>query len=61
LAKKKTPWLRLVIGIAACNNEHIQVITSLTNALDDESLIERRAHITSQQEVLNLLSGKQTR
>jgi PTS system mannitol-specific IIC component len=28
---------RLVIGIAARNNEHIQVITSLTNALDDES------------------------
>ncbi|MFV2735863.1 PTS mannitol transporter subunit IICBA, partial [Escherichia coli] len=27
---------RLVIGIAARNNEHIQVITSLTNALDDE-------------------------
>ena len=31
---------RLVIGIAARNNEHIQVITSLTNALDDESVIE---------------------
>jgi PTS system mannitol-specific IIC component len=33
----------LVIGIAARNNEHIQVITSLTNALDDESVIERLA------------------
>ena len=32
---------RLVIGIAARNNEHIQVITSLTNALDDETVIER--------------------
>ncbi len=30
---------RLVIGIAARNNEHIQVITSLTNALDDETVI----------------------
>ncbi|MDI8841612.1 redoxin family protein, partial [Salmonella enterica subsp. enterica serovar Anatum] len=42
----------LVIGIAARNNEHIQVITSLTNALDDESVIERLAHTTSVDEVL---------
>ncbi len=46
---------RLVIGIAARNNEHIQVITSLTNALDDESVIERLAHTTSVDEVLELL------
>lgn len=49
---------RLVIGIAARNNEHIQVITSLTNALDDESVIERLANTTSVQEVLDLLGGK---
>ncbi|MCT4703291.1 PTS mannitol transporter subunit IICBA [Enterobacteriaceae bacterium H20N1] len=49
---------RLVIGIAARNNEHIQVITSLTNALDDESVIERLANTTSVQEVLDLLAGK---
>ncbi|GGD29484.1 PTS mannitol transporter subunit IICBA [Franconibacter pulveris 1160] len=49
---------RLVIGIAARNNEHIQVITSLTNALDDESVIERLAHTTNVQEVLDLLAGK---
>ncbi|CAI1851553.1 EIICBA-Mtl [Serratia ficaria] len=49
---------RLVIGIAARNNEHIQVITSLTNALDDEDVIERLAHTTSEQEVLELLGGK---
>ncbi|MEG9605819.1 PTS mannitol transporter subunit IICBA [Serratia nematodiphila] len=49
---------RLVIGIAARNNEHIQVITSLTNALDDESVIERLANTTSVQEVLELLGGK---
>ncbi|MGL5388742.1 MAG: PTS mannitol transporter subunit IICBA [Enterobacterales bacterium] len=49
---------RLVIGIAARNNEHIQVITSLTNALDDESVIERLASTTSVQEVLDLLGGK---
>jgi len=49
---------RLVIGIAARNNEHIHVITSLTNALDDESVIERLVNTTDVQEVLNLLAGK---
>ncbi|AHG20310.1 PTS system mannitol-specific transporter subunit IICBA [Chania multitudinisentens RB-25] len=49
---------RLVIGIAARNNEHIHVITSLTNALDDDSVIERLASTTSVQEVLDLLGGK---
>ncbi|MFI8416033.1 PTS mannitol transporter subunit IICBA [Serratia sp. NPDC078593] len=49
---------RLVIGIAARNNEHIQVITSLTNALDDETVIARLASTTNVQDVLDLLSGK---
>ncbi|RRZ91568.1 PTS mannitol transporter subunit IICBA [Erwinia sp. 198] len=49
---------RLVIGIAARNNEHIQVITSLTNALDDDSVIARLATTDDVQEVLDLLSGK---
>ncbi|ELS4492450.1 PTS mannitol transporter subunit IICBA [Klebsiella michiganensis] len=48
---------RLVIGIAARNNEHIQVITSLTNALDDESVIERLAKTTSVEEILTLLKA----
>ena len=48
---------RLVIGIAARNNEHIHVITSLTNALDDESVIERLTRTTSVEEVLALLKG----
>ena len=48
---------RLVIGIAARNNEHIQVITSQTNALDDESVIERLTKTTSVEEVLTLLKG----
>ena len=49
---------RLVIGIAARNNEHIQVITSLTNALDDENVIARLATTNSVQEVLDLLTGQ---
>ncbi|ANI30598.1 PTS system mannitol-specific transporter subunitIICBA [Yersinia entomophaga] len=51
---------RLVIGIAARNNEHIQVITSLTNALDDDSVIARLSKTESVQEVLDLLSGKKS-
>ncbi len=46
---------RLVIGIAARNNEHIQVITSLTNALDDEAVIARLTNTTDVDEVLALL------
>ncbi|MGS6239755.1 hypothetical protein, partial [Enterobacter hormaechei] len=34
----------------------IQVITSLTNALDDETVIERLANTTSVEEVLALLN-----
>ena len=48
---------RLVIGIAARNDEHIQVITNLTNALDDPSLIEQLATTRDPQFVLDLLSG----
>ncbi|GAB7261322.1 hypothetical protein DZS_03250 [Dickeya ananatis] len=49
---------RLVIGIAARNNEHVQVITNLTSALDDESVIERLAQTQNVQDVLDLLGGK---
>lgn len=48
---------RLVIGIAARNNEHIQVITSLTNALDDDSVIARLATTKNVDDVLALLAG----
>jgi len=50
---------KLVIGIAARNNEHIHVITSLTNALDDGTVIARLSTTRDVQEVLNLLTGKQ--
>ncbi|WP_410012973.1 PTS mannitol transporter subunit IICBA [Sodalis sp. C49] len=51
---------RLVIGIAARNNEHIQVITSLTNALDDDAVIQRLINTTDVDEVLELLKGGKT-
>jgi len=49
---------RLVIGIAARNNEHVQVIARLTNALNDDGIIERLVETRSVQEMLVLLSGE---
>ncbi|HFE3206593.1 TPA: PTS mannitol transporter subunit IICBA [Providencia stuartii] len=46
----------LVIGIAARNNEHIQVITRITSALDEDGMIEKLSHTKSVQEVLEILS-----
>lgn len=48
---------RLVIGIAARNNEHIQVISSLTNVLDDKTVIEELAMTGDVNRVLDLLTG----
>ncbi|GAA4500825.1 PTS mannitol transporter subunit IICBA [Pseudaeromonas paramecii] len=48
---------KLVIGIAARNDEHIQVISNLTNALDDPEIIERLTTTADPHYVLDLLSG----
>lgn len=48
---------RLVIGIAARNNEHINVITKLTTALDEDGVIDHLANTSSVDEVLNILRG----
>ncbi|MGF1687082.1 PTS mannitol transporter subunit IICBA [Photobacterium japonica] len=48
---------KLVIGIAAKNDEHIQVITTITNALDDPDAIERLTSTNSADEVLQILAG----
>lgn len=50
---------RLVIGIAARNDEHMQVITRLTNALDEPGLIDRLASTTDPQAFLELLGAEQ--
>ncbi|RSM33035.1 PTS mannitol transporter subunit IICBA [Aeromonas salmonicida] len=50
---------RLVIGIAARNDEHMQVITRLTNALDEPGLIDRLASTQDPQEFLDLLGAEQ--
>ncbi len=50
---------KLVIGIAAKNDEHIQVITTITNALDDPDAIELLTTTTDVNQVLNILSKHQ--
>ncbi|QIQ21663.1 PTS mannitol transporter subunit IICBA [Zophobihabitans entericus] len=47
---------KIVIGIAARNNEHIQVIAKLTNALDDSAVIEKLVSTKNIDEVLAILS-----
>lgn len=47
---------KIVIGIAACNNEHLDVIAKLTNALDDETIITKLATTNNIEEVLAILS-----
>lgn len=48
---------RLVIGIAARNNEHVQVISAITSALDNEAVIARLCRTQNVQEVLEVLAS----
>lgn len=50
---------KLVIGIAAKNDEHIQVITTITNALDEPGSIEKLTSTNDVEEILNVLGGQQ--
>lgn len=50
---------KLVIGIAAKNDEHIQVITTITNALDDPEAIDTLTTTKDVEEVLNILGREQ--
>lgn len=47
---------KIVIGIAARNNEHLDVIAKLTNALDDPNLIAKLSNTSRFDEVLAILS-----
>lgn len=49
---------KLVIGIAAKGDEHIHVITAITNALDDEDAIETLKSTTNPEDVLRILNGQ---
>ncbi|AAM68090.1 PTS mannitol transporter subunit IICBA [Buchnera aphidicola] len=46
----------LVIGIAAKNNEHIMVVSNITNALDDKDVISKLSKTKSVKEVLSYLN-----
>ncbi|OOX34249.1 PTS mannitol transporter subunit IICBA [Vibrio parahaemolyticus] len=50
---------KLVIGIAAKNDEHIQVITTITNALDEPEAIKKLTSTNDVEEILNILGGQQ--
>jgi len=50
----------LVIGIAAKNNEHIMVVSNITNALDNQETIKKLSNTTSVQEALSLLNVEKT-
>jgi mannitol PTS system EIICBA or EIICB component len=47
---------KLVIGIAAKNDEHIAVITAITNALDDPDAIEKLTSTNDVETILKVLS-----
>ncbi len=49
---------KLVIGIAARNNEHIQVVSAITNALDDEKTMSILTLTDDPEQVLKLLKGE---
>lgn len=48
---------KMVIGIAAQGDEHIQVITAITNSLDDEEAVECLKTTTNPEDVLRILNG----
>ena len=50
---------KLVIGIAAKNDEHIQVITTITNALDEPEAIDKLTSTKDVAEILSILGNPQ--
>lgn len=48
---------KLVIGIAAKNNEHLQVVSAITNALDNEDAIRILSETDDVEKVLALLKA----
>ncbi len=48
---------KMVIGIAAQGDEHIQVITAITNSLDDEEAIECLKTTNNPEDVLRILNA----
>ncbi len=59
------PWedgqmARLIVGIAAQDNEHLNILRQLTHALSDERVPDALARATCPQSVMEILAGKIT-
>lgn len=52
---------RLIVGIAAQDNEHLAILRQLTHALADDGVPAALARAASAQEVLDVLSGRYQR
>jgi phosphoenolpyruvate-protein phosphotransferase len=53
--------VRLVVGIAARSDEHLDILANLTGLLFDEALMERLSLTTDPQEILDALSAPRDR
>lgn len=50
--------VRLVVGIAAKSDEHLQLLAALTDVLDDPQAADRLAHTTDAEDIINALSKR---
>lgn len=49
---------KIVVAVAAKGDRHIQIISSISSALDDDAVLERLKSTTDVEDVLNVLNGK---
>ncbi|HEY9700233.1 MAG TPA: phosphoenolpyruvate--protein phosphotransferase [Trichocoleus sp.] len=52
--------VRLVVGIAAKSDEHLEVLANLTHILGDEAAVESLAHTTNSAEIIHSLTNGAT-
>lgn len=50
--------VRLVVGIAAKSDEHLQILTNLTHVLDDSAAVDQLVETDSPQVIIDRLMGK---
>ncbi|KII77343.1 PTS sugar transporter subunit IIA [Vibrio renipiscarius] len=53
-----TDMAKIVVAIAAKNERHIQIISSISLALDDDEVLERLKSTTEVNDIVNVLNGK---
>ncbi|HSM81713.1 MAG TPA: PTS sugar transporter subunit IIA, partial [Nodosilinea sp.] len=52
--------VRLVVGIAAKSDEHLQILTNLTHVLDDPAAVEILVNTTDARVICDRLTGQST-